>query len=83
MYNETIKILDRYTEGHVSEQLDPEFAAAVQTAITELTVRELELHSAEVELAVVKRDLDDCRNELCLKCGEYRLNNCGECRWRR
>lgn len=38
MYSKTtlnliIKNLDRYSEGHVSEQLDPEFAAAVQQAI--------------------------------------------------
>ena len=29
-----------------------------------------------------KRDLKDCRNELCMKCGLYKLDNCGECRWK-
>lgn len=33
----------------------------------------------------VVRDLKDCRNELCLKCGEYKqkhLGACDGCRWR-
>ena len=30
----------------------------------------------------MKKALKDCRNELCLKCGQYKLDNCGECRWR-
>ena len=31
------------------------------------------------------RDLKDCRNELCLKCGEYKtahLGSCDGCRWK-
>lgn len=31
-------------------------------------------------------ELEDCRNELCLKCGQYReshLGACYGCRWRR
>ena len=31
------------------------------------------------------RDLKDCRNELCLKCGEYKqrhLGACDGCRWK-
>ena len=80
---ELIKRLSRYSEQCVAYKLDADFADAIQSAITALSVHCLELHSAEVELALVKRDLDDCRNELCLKCGEYRLNNCGECRWKK
>lgn len=33
----------------------------------------------------VVRDLKDCRNELCLKCGSYRekhLGACDGCRWK-
>lgn len=33
----------------------------------------------------IERDLKDCRNELCLKCGDYKqrhLGVCDECRWR-
>ena len=37
------------------------------------------------EFAKLKRDLKDCRNELCLKCGNYRQAHhgaCDGCRWR-
>ena len=33
----------------------------------------------------LKSDLKDCRNELCLKCGDYKqrhLGACDGCRWR-
>ena len=33
----------------------------------------------------LKRDLKDCRKELCLKCGDYKqrhLGACDGCRWR-
>ena len=33
----------------------------------------------------VKSDLKDCRNELCLRCGEYKtahLGSCDGCRWK-
>lgn len=33
----------------------------------------------------LQRDLKDCRNELCLKCGDYKkkhLGACDGCRWR-
>lgn len=36
------------------------------------------------EFAKLKRDLKDCRNELCLRCGSYRekhLGACDGCRW--
>lgn len=32
----------------------------------------------------LERDLKDCRNELCLKCGEYKqrhMGACDGCRW--
>ena len=32
----------------------------------------------------LRRDLKDCRNELCLRCGEYKrrhLGACDGCRW--
>ena len=37
------------------------------------------------EFAKLKRDLKDCRNELCLRCGQYKtahLGSCNGCRWR-
>ena len=32
----------------------------------------------------LKRNLRDCRNELCIRCGEYRMQHqgtCDGCRW--
>lgn len=40
---------------------------------------------AEHRIERLKRDLKDCRNELCLKCGEYKrshLGACDGCRWK-
>ena len=40
---------------------------------------------AEAEIKRLKCDLKDCRNELCLKCGEYKqrhLGACDGCRWK-
>lgn len=39
----------------------------------------------KARIADLKSDLKDCRNELCLKCGQYRerhLGACDGCRWR-
>jgi len=36
-------------------------------------------------IETLERELKDCRNELCLKCGEYKrkhLGACDGCRWR-
>lgn len=37
------------------------------------------------EIIRLSRDLKDCRNELCLKCGDYKLAHkgaCDGCRWK-
>lgn len=37
------------------------------------------------ELEKLRRDLRDCRNELCLKCGDYKMAHkgaCDGCRWK-
>ena len=37
------------------------------------------------KLSQIETDLRDCRNELCLKCGQYKqkhLGACDGCRWR-
>ena len=39
----------------------------------------------KARIADLKSDLKDCRNELCLKCGNYKqkhLGACDGCRWR-
>ena len=39
----------------------------------------------KAERDLLARDLKDCRNELCLKCGQYKtkhLGSCDGCRWK-
>ena len=39
----------------------------------------------KARIAYLKSELKDCRNELCLKCGNYKqkhLGACDGCRWR-
>ena len=39
----------------------------------------------KVRVESLKADLKDCRNELCLRCGEYKtahLGSCDGCRWK-
>lgn len=39
---------------------------------------------ADAKIERLERDLRDCRNELCLRCGEYKtkhLGSCKYCRW--
>lgn len=39
---------------------------------------------ADAKIERLERDLKDCRNELCLRCGEYKkrhLGACDGCRW--
>lgn len=39
----------------------------------------------KAERDVLSRDLKDCRNELCLRCGQYKtkhLGSCDGCRWK-
>lgn len=45
-----------------------------------------EAYEEERDLRIaLQRKLKDCRNELCLRCGQYKtahLGSCDECRWR-
>ena len=39
----------------------------------------------KAERDLLARDLKDCRNELCLRCGQYKtkhLGSCDGCRWK-
>lgn len=43
------------------------------------------MNEAASEILVLRRDLKDCRNELCLFCGLFKtahLGSCNGCRWR-
>ena len=50
-------------------------------------VAHLNAEQAKVRMLVAEneRRYMDCRNELCMKCGQYRtahLGSCGDCRWK-
>jgi hypothetical protein len=39
---------------------------------------------ADAKIERLERELRDCRNELCLRCGDYKtkhLGSCNGCRW--
>ena len=39
---------------------------------------------ADAKIERLEKELRDCRNELCLRCGEYKtkhLGSCDGCRW--
>ena len=51
------------------------------------TILRLKMVKIELEAAynALQTELRDCRNELCLRCGEYKtahLGSCNGCRWR-
>ena len=53
----------------------------------ELTIGRLKIIRNQLEDAykTLEREFRDCRNELCLRCGEYKtahLGYCNGCRWR-
>ena len=42
-------------------------------------------NKADKKIERIKRDFRDCRNELCLRCGEYKMRHkgaCDGCRWK-
>lgn len=42
------------------------------------------LVDADIYIAKIESDLEDCRNELCLYCGDYKMRHkgaCDGCRW--
>jgi hypothetical protein len=46
-----------------------------------------EAYEEERDLRIaLQKKLKDCRNELCLRCGDYKqrhLGSCDDCRWRK
>lgn len=43
------------------------------------------MRKATEKINELKRELNMCRNELCLKCGDYKtahLGSCNGCRWK-
>ena len=69
-YTETIKNLRYAAKGLLFDAMP--YRASVMSDAAD-TIEEL------------RRNLKDCRNELCLKCGEYKqrhLGACDGCRWK-
>ena len=78
--------LDNIDWYHVNDngQLLPGGKSDIETYVPFKAVEEMlkSIHAADV---VPGRDFRDCRNELCLQCGQYRqrhLGACDGCRWR-
>ena len=76
--DELINRLSRYSEKAIADALDEDFAKAV-----------IEAHFAIVNMngyiEQQKSVLKDCRNELCFRCGDYRMRHkgaCDGCRWK-
>jgi hypothetical protein len=80
---ELVHRLSRYGFHCIAHTLDHDFADAVQEAIRYISMSQIEFNQKEMSYIARLAEMEDCRNELCLKCGEYKLDNCGECRWRR
>ena len=71
MYDELVKKL-RYLDEY-SKQINPTPSGIFREAA-----------DAIKELSQIETDLRDCRNELCIKCGQYQtkhLGSCNGCRW--
>lgn len=96
---ELIKRLSRYSEQCLAERLDPDFAKAVQESIVEIhgigilynkaqkLFDSTDKHLSRLQIKIEKlvSDYKDCRNELCLKCGDYKMRHngaCDGCRWK-
>ena len=76
--DELINRLSRYSKKAIADALDEDFAKAI-----------IEAHFAIVNMngyiEQQKSVLEDCRNELCYKCGDYKMRHkgaCDGCRWK-
>ena len=88
--------LKRYSAHAIGHALDDDFAEAVHDAAEMIDSLVDDLQEALDEIDRLRNaktfysfendrmhtTLVSCRNELCLKCGQYKLDNCGECRWK-
>ena len=82
---ELISRLCRYTCACVANKLDPDFANAVGEAV--FVINELLAKVMDLKMSILglQEELDDCRNELCMKCGCYKEaynGACDGCRWK-
>lgn len=97
--DELIKRLSRYSKQCVANKLDADFADAVEEAKAELNAFELmcpnllirmdnaskRLDNIQVKIDEIMKENRDLRNELCCKCGDYKMRHkgaCDGCRWK-
>ena len=74
-----INRLSRYSEKCLAEKLDPDFAEAVYEAIGDLMANEQWIMVIEKAKDNAIRELNICRNELCIKCELYKMAHKGAC----
>ena len=58
--------------------------ATLPELIIKLNLADAQIERLIEETERLRRDLKDCRNELCLRCGQYKqkhLGACEGCRW--
>lgn len=59
--------------------------AEVKELLIKLELADVQIERLVEETERLRRDLKDCRNELCLYCGKYKerhLGACDGCRWK-
>lgn len=59
--------------------------AEVKDLLIKLELADVQIERLVEETERLRRDIKDCRNELCLCCGKYKerhLGACDGCRWR-
>lgn len=59
--------------------------ATLPELIIKLNLADAQIERLIEETERLRRDLKDCRNELCMRCGQYKqrhLGACDGCRWR-
>ena len=93
-----LKRLYRYDSEWLAQHQDEDFANAVDEAIDLIDNLLNDLQEAletidtfksndmlqSLTIATIKTELDDCRNELCLLCKNYKMRHkgaCDGCRW--
>lgn len=76
--------LSRYSEKCITDNFEQDFASAVREAVETISNMQTNEMFMLLEIASLKEELADCRNELCYKCGEYKMRHkgaCDGCRW--
>ena len=77
--------LKRYSKKCLTERTDGDFADAVWEAVEVIDGLLNDLQEALDTIEQNGKELKDCRNELCYKCGGYRSIEafvCDGCRWK-